>query len=83
MKYLDTRSFYCLKNRLMKMKLKTNKAAAKRFKVTKTGKLRHSKTCRSHLLTNKGRATKKHKFGKELFPGDAKRLATLISAKMR
>lgn len=83
MKYLDIRSFYCLKNRLMKMKLKTNKSAAKRFKVTKTGKLRHSKTCRSHLLVNKGRATKKHKFGKELFWADAKRISSLIADKMR
>lgn len=43
---------------------KTHKSVAKRFKVTATGKLKHSKTCRSHLLTNKGRATKRDKFGK-------------------
>jgi len=45
---------------------KTNKSVAKRFKKTGTGKLRHSKTCRSHLLTKKGRKTKRDKFGKEL-----------------
>ncbi|OOB79819.1 MAG: 50S ribosomal protein L35 [Epulopiscium sp. Nuni2H_MBin003] len=34
-------------------KLKTNKAAAKRFKVTGTGKLKRSKAYTSHILTKK------------------------------
>lgn len=34
-------------------KLKTNRAAAKRFKVTATGKLRRSKAYASHLLRKK------------------------------
>ncbi|MFC1667124.1 50S ribosomal protein L35 [Candidatus Omnitrophota bacterium] len=34
-------------------KLKTNKSAKKRFKVTKTGKLKGFKPGRRHLLTSK------------------------------
>ena len=34
-------------------KIKTNRAAAKRFKKTGTGKLRRSKAFKSHLLTSK------------------------------
>ena len=34
-------------------KIKTNKAAAKRFTVTKTGKVRRGKAYRSHILTSK------------------------------
>lgn len=34
-------------------KLKTNKAAAKRFKFTKSGKVKRSKAYRSHILTKK------------------------------
>ncbi|WP_058486156.1 50S ribosomal protein L35 [Defluviitalea phaphyphila] len=34
-------------------KLKTHKGAAKRFKVTGTGKLKRSKAYKSHILTKK------------------------------
>ncbi|MBQ2054117.1 MAG: 50S ribosomal protein L35, partial [Eubacterium sp.] len=34
-------------------KLKTKRAAAKRFKVTGTGKLKRSKAYKSHILTKK------------------------------
>ncbi len=34
-------------------KLKTNRAAAKRFKTTGSGKLRRSKAYKSHLLSKK------------------------------
>lgn len=34
-------------------KLKTHKGAAKRFKVTGTGKIMRRKACKSHLLTGK------------------------------
>lgn len=36
-------------------KLKTKKALAKRFKITKSGKIMRHKSCRGHLLTNKSR----------------------------
>ena len=34
-------------------KLKTNRAAAKRFKATGTGKLKRNKAYKSHILTKK------------------------------
>lgn len=34
-------------------KIKTKKAAAKRFKVTGTGKFKHSKANKGHFLTKK------------------------------
>lgn len=41
-------------------KLKTNRAAAKRFKRTATGKLKYRKAFRSHLLGGKDRKRKRH-----------------------
>ena len=41
-------------------KLKTNKAAAKRFKVTGTGKLKRSKAYTSHILTKKSPKRKRN-----------------------
>jgi large subunit ribosomal protein L35 len=34
-------------------KIKTNRAAAKRFRKTGTGKLVYNKSCASHILTKK------------------------------
>ena len=34
-------------------KIKTNRAAAKRFKTTGTGKIVYRKSCASHMLTKK------------------------------
>ena len=36
-----------------KIKMKTNRGAAKRFRVTKSGKLSRSKAGASHILTKK------------------------------
>ena len=41
-------------------KLKTNRAAAKRFKVTGTGKLKRSKAFTSHILTKKSPKRKRN-----------------------
>lgn len=41
-------------------KLKTKKAAAKRFKVTGTGKLKRSKAYKRHILTKKSPKTKRN-----------------------
>lgn len=38
---------------MAKLKLKTKRAAAKRFKVTGTGKLIRNKANKSHILTKK------------------------------
>ena len=34
-------------------KMKTNRGAAKRFKVTKSGRIKHAKAYKSHILTKK------------------------------
>jgi large subunit ribosomal protein L35 len=40
-------------------KMKTNRAAAKRFRLTGTGKLKRGKAFRSHILTKKSTKTKR------------------------
>lgn len=41
-------------------KMKTNKSAAKRFKVTGTGKLKRNKAYKSHMLSKKSAKTKRN-----------------------
>lgn len=41
-------------------KMKTSRAAAKRFKVTGTGKLKRAKAFKSHILTKKSTKTKRN-----------------------
>ena len=41
-------------------KMKTSRAAAKRFKVTGTGKLKRSKAYKSHILTKKTQKRKRN-----------------------
>ena len=41
-------------------KIKTSKAAAKRFKLTGTGKLKRSKAYKSHILTKKSTKRKRN-----------------------
>ena len=41
-------------------KLKTKKAAAKRFKVTGTGKLKRNKAYKRHILTKKSAKVKRN-----------------------
>ncbi|WP_026884455.1 50S ribosomal protein L35 [Clostridium akagii] len=41
-------------------KMKTKRAAAKRFKLTGTGKLKRSKAFKSHMLTKKSAKTKRN-----------------------
>ncbi len=45
---------------MAKLKLKTNRAASKRFKVTGTGKLKRSKAYKRHILTKKSAKTKRN-----------------------
>ena len=40
-------------------KIKTNRAAAKRFKTTATGKLKRNKAYKSHILTKKSTKRKR------------------------
>ncbi len=41
-------------------KVKTNRSAAKRFKVTGTGKLKRNKAYKRHILTKKSAKTKRN-----------------------
>ena len=41
-------------------KIKTNRSAAKRFKVTGTGKLQRNKAYRRHILTKKSTKVKRN-----------------------
>lgn len=41
-------------------KLKTNRSAAKRFRITKSGRLKKRNAKRGHLLTNKSSKRKRH-----------------------
>ena len=41
-------------------KVKTNRAAAKRFKVTGTGKLKRNKAYKRHILTKKSQKRKRN-----------------------
>ena len=41
-------------------KIKTNRAAAKRFKKTATGKLKRNKAYKSHILTKKSTKSKRN-----------------------
>jgi large subunit ribosomal protein L35 len=47
-------------NIMAKMKAKTKKAAAKRFKITGTGKLKRMKAYKSHILTKKSPKRKRN-----------------------
>jgi large subunit ribosomal protein L35 len=41
-------------------KIKTNRAAAKRFRVTGTGKIKRNKGYKRHILSTKGKKRKRH-----------------------
>lgn len=41
-------------------KMKTNRAARKRFRLTATGKVRRNRANKSHILTKKDRKRKRH-----------------------
>ena len=43
-----------------KLKLKTNRAAAKRFKLTASGKIKRGQSMKRHILTKKAAGRKRH-----------------------
>jgi large subunit ribosomal protein L35 len=60
-------------------KLKTRKTAAKRFKVTATGKIMRRSTGLNHLMRKKGASRRRRMTnGHELFAGDAKRIGRML-----
>lgn len=60
-------------------KIKTHKGAAKRFKVTGSGKILRVKAYKSHILTKKN-ADRKRRLGKkqEVAPSDRKKVRRLL-----
>ena len=60
-------------------KLKTNRGAAKRFKLTGSGKVRYNKMNRRHILTKKSQKRKRQlRASGTLSGGDAKLVKKLI-----
>lgn len=60
-------------------KMKTRKAVAKRFKVTKNGKVLHRQAGKSHLLTKKDSQRKRQKRNdKKLETCDMKRVKRML-----
>lgn len=61
-------------------KKKTHRGAAKRFKLTKNGKVKHRRANRSHILTKKSPGRKRRlRKDKYLAPADAKNIKQMIS----
>ena len=60
-------------------KMKTNKAVAKRFKLTGKGKVKRGQAFKSHILTKKS-AKRKRNLRKSTIaaPGDAKRMKRML-----
>ncbi len=58
-------------------KMKTHRAAAKRYKVTASGKIKRRHAFKSHILTKKS-AERKRRLSKmeDLFEGEVKRVKT-------
>ena len=65
-----------------KMKLKTHKGAAKRFKKTGTGKITRSAAFKRHILTSKSTKVKRHMRGsKVVTAGDARKIELMLPYK--
>jgi large subunit ribosomal protein L35 len=65
-----------------KMKLKTHKGAAKRFKKTGTGKITRSAAFKRHILTSKTTKSKRHARGsKVVTEGDARKIELMLPYK--
>ena len=62
-------------------KMKSNKSAAKRFKLTGKGKVRRFKAFKSHILTKKSPKRKRHLRQSALIAkSDEKRVKRLLSS---
>ena len=63
------------------VKKKTNKAAAKRFRLTGKGRVRRRKAYKSHILTKKSAKRKRHlRKGAIAAHADERRLRDLLTA---
>ena len=63
-------------------KMKTHRGAAKRFKVTASGKVKRNRAYKSHILTKKSPKRKRHLRRETLVQttGDTKRIKRLLQA---
>ena len=60
-------------------KMKTNRGAAKRFKLTGTGKIRRRKAFASHILTKKSTKRKRGlRLGEEVDPTNLKAVKRML-----
>jgi len=60
-------------------KMKTNRAAAKRFKVTGTGKVRRRQAGMRHILSSKARKRKRQlRQGEVVAPSDVRAIRRLL-----
>jgi len=60
-------------------KLKTNRSAAKRLRVTASGKLKRNRAGKSHILTKKDRKRKRRlRQGTLVHPSDAPRMERML-----
>ncbi len=65
-----------------KIKMKTNRSAAKRFKVTASGKVKRARGGGSHLNEKKGRKRQRRLNSPEFIDGNAaKRIKTYVPYK--
>ena len=65
-----------------KLKIKTHRGAAKRFKKTGTGKITRSAAFKRHILTSKTTKSKRHLRGaKVVADGDVPRLERMLPYK--
>ena len=67
---------------MAKVKMKTNRSAAKRFRVTGSGKVMHFRAGKSHLLRKKNRKRKRQlKGAEEISPANLAAVKKLIPYK--
>ncbi len=67
---------------MAKVKMKTNRSAAKRFRVTGSGKVMHFRAGKSHLLRKKNRKRKRNlKKAVEISPANLRAVRNLIPYK--
>ncbi len=60
-------------------KMKTNRGAAKRFRSSASGKLRHRRSLRNHILTKKSPKRKRQlRTDQVMSPSDQRRIARLL-----
>ncbi len=60
-------------------KMKTHKGAAKRFKLTKTGKIKRAKAYKGHILTKKSAKRKRNlRQGTYVSEAETKRIKKLL-----